>query len=220
MIHLLIVDDDRTFLDAAVEFLTREGFEAVGTDGFGRAVKLLERTSPDVLITDIRLGEYNGLYLLLRFRASHPRMITLVMSGFPDEAIAREARQYGARDYFTKPVSLALLCDRIRAYVGERTPRRWPRKQLNQALPANVDGSEAWITNVSYGGLLLDLEREMSVGAPVNVVVPTWGLTFQAKPVWIRPSPARRHLCGAELEELPSDSRTVWQGFVDMAPVS
>jgi DNA-binding response OmpR family regulator len=102
---ILVVDDDVATCNGLKEVLRRENFEvmAVGTYAEGRAA--LDGFQPDLLIADVRLGEYNGLQLL----AMNPRAIpTIVITGHADVVIELEARRLGA-DYLIKPVSPAAL---------------------------------------------------------------------------------------------------------------
>jgi DNA-binding response OmpR family regulator len=61
----LVVDDDLTTRNGLAEFLADPGFECTAVGSFREAVALLRTLPPDLLITDIRLQEYNGLQLVV-----------------------------------------------------------------------------------------------------------------------------------------------------------
>ena len=112
--RVLIVDDDAATREGLAELLETAGYETIAADGFESARRVLRTAPPDVLITDIRLGEYNGLQLII---AAHRAMPTIVISGFSDPVLRSNAEQLGAT-YLTKPLSpsavLALVDNKSR----------------------------------------------------------------------------------------------------------
>jgi DNA-binding response OmpR family regulator len=214
--QVLIVDDDRPWLEAVSELVRRAGHEVSSAASFNEAVQLLGRLRPDLLITDVRLGEYNGLYLVVRSRATHPSMASIVVSGFPDEVLEREAKHYGARAFLIKPVAAATLLALIDEIDAERRRRKWPRKDLPVGLDVLVNGAPARIVNVSYGGFRLEVEPAVDLGDALDVRLPDVGLELRAAPVWKRPTPTTTgQLYGAMVLEMPAEARARWQGLVD-----
>jgi CheY-like chemotaxis protein len=98
-------DADRVFI---VSTLTSAGLSVTATDNFRDAGALLVAHMPFVLVTEIRLGAYNGLHLALRGRSMRPQMTVVVTSGFPDPVLQREAERLGAT-FVPKPVTRAEL---------------------------------------------------------------------------------------------------------------
>jgi DNA-binding NtrC family response regulator len=108
--RLLIVDDDAATRSALVQLLTVAGFQCSEAGTYQDAVAQLQASAPDLLVTDVRLGLYNGLQLLL----NRPRDIpAVVLTGFPDPVLAGEAQRQGAV-YVQKPVNPRDLVDLIR----------------------------------------------------------------------------------------------------------
>src|SRR5262249_26895927 len=91
--------------DALKEVLIQAGYKAFATRTFEDGVRALATGSPDLVITDLRLGEYNGLHLLLTSPKPVP---AIVLTGFADPVLEADARQIGA-DYLIKPVSPPVL---------------------------------------------------------------------------------------------------------------
>jgi DNA-binding NtrC family response regulator len=102
---ILIVEDDegtRGFLSTLLE---RTGYDVVATNSVQEGKSVLEEGHPDLLITDIRLGAFNGLQLL----AMSPRRIpAIVTTGYPDSVLEAEARQAGAK-FLLKPIEPSVL---------------------------------------------------------------------------------------------------------------
>ena len=63
--HLLIVDDDPATVDGLTELLESAGFQCEAASSYRAAIAAMRTSRPDVLVTDIRLEEYNGLQLVL-----------------------------------------------------------------------------------------------------------------------------------------------------------
>src|SRR5512137_1323285 len=118
---ILVVDDDQAALSGLVELLKSAGYEATGSRNFEEAVRALEVVRPALLVADVRLGEYNGLHLLVRSRASHPEMASIVISGHPDPTIEREATEAGASAFLLKPLKLSQFLATV-ARVLEKRP--------------------------------------------------------------------------------------------------
>lgn len=104
--RVLIVDDEAGTRHGLAEFLETAGYQTITADGFEVAQYLLRALRPDVLITDIRLGEYNGLQLLI----NAPSVPAIVISGFDDPVLRLDAEQMGAT-YLTKPVRPAAVLE-------------------------------------------------------------------------------------------------------------
>ena len=112
---------------------------------------MLTEIEPEALVTDVQLGDYNGLHLVAIAQVEHPRT-TCVVVGPRDPALQSESYHLGAR-YLVEPIA----ADRVAAILAElvatpRPQRRWPRKRPAQEVPTFVSGIEARIVDVSYGG--------------------------------------------------------------------
>jgi YesN/AraC family two-component response regulator len=82
------------------------GFRVVSTAGDGlRAMELVEKLRPHLLITDIRMPKATGLEILKYIREKHLPTQSLIISSFDYFQYAQEALHYGAREYLLKPVT-------------------------------------------------------------------------------------------------------------------
>ena len=102
-LRLLIVDDDIGLLDAMKRSLKESVQTVVACDSFERARQKLKDQPFDALITDVRLGAFNGLQLAVMARDMYPKMRLIVFSGFDDPVLRSDAEQIGAT-YLVKPV--------------------------------------------------------------------------------------------------------------------
>jgi DNA-binding NtrC family response regulator len=92
----LVVDSDPHDRVNTVNLLESVGYGVMSAGNFDEAKQLLAAHSVDLLVTDLRLGPYNGLHLILRTKSDHPQMAALVTSRFPDPVLQAEAARQGA----------------------------------------------------------------------------------------------------------------------------
>ena len=111
MKRVLVVDDDRPTLDLVTRWLTAAGCEVHVAGTFGEG-KLLIKDPIDVLIVDVRLHGFNGLQLATRARTDQPKMRIVVVSGWEDPVLIREAAALDAV-FLNKPFSEADLLKAI-----------------------------------------------------------------------------------------------------------
>ena len=99
---VLLVDDDRALLRLVETWLTAGGYNVVACDSFRDAKHQLALSPPDLLLTDVRLGAFNGLQLVIFAKAQRPETIAIVITAFDDSTLRKEAEQAGAL-YVMKP---------------------------------------------------------------------------------------------------------------------
>src|SRR3989337_213872 len=103
--HILLVDDDEIACQLLAEVLTDEGYK-VDTVRSGReAVKKIETTFYDLVITDLMMPEIDGLEILKACKQVSPDTLVIVITAFGSLESAIEAMKSGAFDYVSKPFS-------------------------------------------------------------------------------------------------------------------
>lgn len=123
--NLLIVDDE-CHVREAVKLLgeweslgVRKTFEA--ENGF-EAKEILEEHPIDLLITDVQMPGLDGLSLLEWTTNRHPKVVTIVLTGYDDYTYMRRAIQHQSFDYLLKPIDPDLLNDALRRAVDQIAP--------------------------------------------------------------------------------------------------
>ncbi|HTM25755.1 MAG TPA: response regulator transcription factor [Vicinamibacterales bacterium] len=118
--HILIVDDDLSLLDALQRALSDDpGHEVVACSTFEEARRRLREQRFDVMITDVRLGAFNGLQLVVLARDVNHATQVIVFSGYDDPVLRSEAEHLGAV-YLVKPVLAGTLLELIRSNAESR----------------------------------------------------------------------------------------------------
>jgi DNA-binding NtrC family response regulator len=90
--EILVVTENDASLAAMLHLLADAGYRTRGASTFEEGKRLLDTTSPDLLIADQRLGEFNGLHLVLRGRAGNPDMGAIVTTPATVPGLDADAR--------------------------------------------------------------------------------------------------------------------------------
>ncbi len=118
--RILVVDDDRQVLKYLTELLQEAGFDTVSCERFLDAKGMLATSRPDLLLTDLRLGAYNGLQLAIFARERHPGLPVIVLTGYEDPTLRDEATRAGA-SFLVKPVPRAILIEAVQRALSVGT---------------------------------------------------------------------------------------------------
>ena len=114
MPHILIVEDDIAFGTMLQTWLRKKGFEVDKVTSVGAAVKLLVDTSVDLVLSDLRLPDHDGLRLLKWMREHNNNAPFIVMTNYAEVQNAVLAMKSGAADYIAKPVQPDILLQKIK----------------------------------------------------------------------------------------------------------
>lgn len=126
MFSVLVVDDEALIRKSIVSKLSRLEESRIGpvreSDSGESALALCTSYAPDIVITDIKMGPVNGIQLILKLSQRLPQSRFLVISGYHDYDLIRDAFRNGAVDYLLKPLvfdqfekSMRQICDLLQA---------------------------------------------------------------------------------------------------------
>lgn len=101
---ILLVDDDTTFCLMLKTWLTKRGFSVEEAFSCKEAVGKLKKLAYDVVLTDLRLPDEDGLQVLQEAKKMLPGVQVILMTGYADISTAVQAMKLGAFDYVAKPV--------------------------------------------------------------------------------------------------------------------
>src|SRR5215472_2860974 len=116
MTTIAVVEDDRDVLDLIKDILEVEGFDVLSYHDGTRALDAFERSSPDLVITDIAMPELDGIQLLRRLRETSDTPVIL-LTGRMDERDEWVGLRIGADDFIRKPFSPRVLVERVRTVL-------------------------------------------------------------------------------------------------------
>ena len=103
MARILVVDDENSMREFLEIMLNKEGYQVATAAGGGEAIDILEKKPFDLVITDIRMKEIDGLEVLKRCKELHPNTVVIMISAYASTSTAVEAMKWGAYDYLPKP---------------------------------------------------------------------------------------------------------------------
>lgn len=182
LVDVAVLDDDLDFRNYMEDFLRDEGAYSVRT--FGHPDTLFtaaEQRPPDILLLDMKMGEFSGEKVLEQLQARWPDMCVIVVTGYPSLEDMRATFKMKVFDYLPKPFSLAQLRqtlsnaietfglgktmqDRLRERLGHkikmlRVERDWSLKDL--AGPTRLSVSQ--ISSIERGAHLPSIESFLAI---------------------------------------------------------
>lgn len=135
MLKAVLADDERKVILLLQKLIDwgKLGYEIVGTANDGiRALELVKKTQPQLLITDIRMPGCDGIELIRQARTIQPKIHFIIISGYSQFEYAQNALKYGVEDYLLKPLKkeelTSILLD-IREKLGEETEMEYRLKK-------------------------------------------------------------------------------------------
>jgi DNA-binding NtrC family response regulator len=122
MAHILVVDDERSTLEALSTILRREGHVVLTAVSAQEALAQLEEGEElDLLLSDVRMPKMDGLELLRHIKAHQAEIVVIMMSGHQDVTAAVEAMKAGAFDYLVKPFGREEVVRTIQKALAHRS---------------------------------------------------------------------------------------------------
>ena len=118
--HLLVVDDDPVTVNLLKEVLTKEGYEVITALSGEEAMARGMENFFNIVITDMRLGDQDGMEVLRSFKKLAPETTVIMITAFGSIETAIEAIREGAFDYISKPFKLDEIKFTIRRALEQR----------------------------------------------------------------------------------------------------
>ncbi len=128
MLSILIVEDDITFSLMLTTWLGKKGFVVRSSSSVSDAKRKLGEEAFDLVISDLRLPDSDGIDLLKWLKNTHPSLPLIMMTSYAEIQTAVQAMKLGAVDYIAKPLNPDELLGKIKelVHVEEKAPARVP----------------------------------------------------------------------------------------------
>jgi len=138
--RVLVVDDEREIRDFLLRALTRiAGFQVELAENGEEALKKIEKGKFDLVMTDLKMPQVDGLQLIKEISGSNPEILTVLMTGHGTIDSAIEAMKQGASDYLTKPLNLDETILRLKKVLEEKQRFIRLKDHADQLEKANLE---------------------------------------------------------------------------------
>uniref|UniRef100_UPI00402888C8 sigma-54-dependent transcriptional regulator n=1 Tax=Prevotella sp. TaxID=59823 RepID=UPI00402888C8 len=183
MRHILIVEDDIAFGTMLQTWLRRKGFEVDKATSVGAAVKLLvDMKSVDLVLSDLRLPDHDGLRLLAWMHEHSINAPFIVMTNYAEVQNAVLAMKSGAADYIAKPVQPDILLQKIndameqntqqsKATIQNSTTQNAPTAHNSKLKTQNSEAAPRYIEGKSEASRQLYCYVELVAPTPMSVLI-------------------------------------------------
>jgi two-component system sensor histidine kinase/response regulator len=143
---LLVVDDEESVAVTMGAILEMDGYDVATSTSGADAMRRLRESAFDLVLTDLRLDDIDGLSIVSEVVRLHPDTVSIILTGFASLESAIKALREGAYDYLIKPCDV----DELRAVVARGIERRQLGMQLKTRL-VEIEQANATIREMNRG---------------------------------------------------------------------
>ena len=151
MPKILLIEDDIAFCKLLEKFLIKKAYEVTTTFSATEAREAVKNESFDLILTDLRLPDSDGIGLMSEFKNSHPHIPVILMTGYSDVNTAVKAIKNGAADYISKPFNpdevLLVITNALQAPKEEE--EQVPVKEKKTVKKQSSSGENEFVKGIS-----------------------------------------------------------------------
>src|SRR5512138_424398 len=119
--RLLIVDDDKSFLDRLARAMESRGFQVTTAESVAAGLAQVAASAPAYAVVDMRLNDGNGIEVISALKEKRPDARAVVLTGYGNIATAVTAVKLGAIDYLAKPADADDVVAALLSTGGEKS---------------------------------------------------------------------------------------------------
>jgi len=116
---ILVVDDELLIRDLLYDFFQQQGWTIAVAENGERALEILRSRKIDILLTDIKMPQMDGLALTTQVRSLYPDIPVVLMTGYPSVETAVEGIKAKVEDYIIKPFNINKLFKVLKSQLEE-----------------------------------------------------------------------------------------------------
>ncbi len=117
---ILIVDDELLIRDLLYDFFVSQGWQPSMADNGQKALDILAEKDIDLVLTDIRMPELDGLELTTEMKEHYPNIPVIIMTAYPSVDSAVQALRNKVADYITKPFNINQLFKSVMSQIESK----------------------------------------------------------------------------------------------------
>jgi DNA-binding NtrC family response regulator len=173
---ILLVDDEQIARENLEYILRKEGYETLAVESGLRALQVLEKEEFDLVITDLRMPQVDGMQVVERTKERYPETEVIVITGYATVSTAVAAMQKGAYHYLAKPYQN----DEVRILIRQAMEKRELRLLVHE-LQREVESQKGFPELVGKNQKVVALKETIAQIAPTDCNVLILGETGTGK---------------------------------------
>ncbi len=138
--RILVVDDEASARSGLEKLLKQTGYDVRSAADGALALEVAAESAPDVVVTDLKMPNMDGMTLLSKLREQDPELPVIVTTAFGDVSNAVDAMRKGAADFITKPIDFDVLSVAIERALEQRAIRLESENLKRQIRDKSGDG--------------------------------------------------------------------------------
>ena len=166
---ILVIDDDAAFCVMLKTFLQKKGYDVVNAFTAEQAQEELKNTVFDVVLTDIRLPDSDGLQILKYIKESSLDARVILMTGYTDIKTAVNAMKQGAFDYVGKPINPEEILHIIGLALNKKPVKEITQQTTQVKKKTEKDAGVPFVKGISNNSA--ELHEHIALVAPTNMSV-------------------------------------------------
>ena len=136
--RILVVDDELVVIKSAERVLKSEGYQIEGALGGREAILKMEQGNYDLVFTDLKMPEVDGITLIRWIKKSRPNVGIVIITGYPSQETMKEAIELGIIDYVPKPFTPSVLLDVTKRAVQWAEGRKPAEEKGTEEFPPSM----------------------------------------------------------------------------------
>ena len=134
--RVMLVDDEKDFLETLCKRLTKRKLDVTSTTGGREAITKIESMPIDVVVLDVRMPDMDGIETLKRIKKIKPSVEVIMLTAHADLEVAMEGMELGAFDYLMKPIEI----DELLYKLQDAYKKKWCREESEKCeLPRSLE---------------------------------------------------------------------------------
>lgn len=130
--RILVVDDEPIVIKSCESILKAEGYSIESAINGRDAINILGNNNYDLVITDLKMPEIDGIDLIRWLRDSKPEIGVVVITGYPSQDTIKDALNLGIIDYLPKPFTPQILTDVTNKAITLVKTRQYPERPIEE----------------------------------------------------------------------------------------
>lgn len=184
-LNILVVDDEQVVLDSVKKHLRKEDYNLVFALSARDGLDMLDKSVPDIILTDLMMPEIDGLELMKIVKNKYPHIPIIMITGYATINTALQATQLGAFDYIAKPFTRSELISVVQraadlvlnsSDVANEKKAPQTEQRISSRNYKNV-GDHVWIMVEDDGLVRMGIDRSFlhAIGKIQNIFLPSVG---------------------------------------------